>query len=740
VKIHPLEENPASEPEPEAKRPLLKRWALPGSLACMALLLAFYAFDLASWNGRQRRPPAWDDAVELRAAMDSRDALRSGDLGRLWRGEPRPGKAPLPPLYSLSLAPFGGGRDPGLALWANYLYFALLLLSVWGAGRTFANSWRALAGAVLFCAMPETLSLLRSPTTDLALAAWVAAAYWALFESDGFRLGVPSALFALAAAAAGLTKWSAPAFFLPALALLVKAVPERPALRNALAAFAAAALPLAAWLLPELSRLLPRLADSAGAGPPVWEGLSALHYLMQMAEGMDFPLFVAGMLSLAVPTVRRGEDQRGLLMAWFIFSYLFWSLIPNRQLRFLLPGLAPLAILCGSGMPRYLLGALCAFQMVTAANYSRGFLPEISFQAGLPIGFFSRWIPAAEDWKTSEMLSAAGAARDGTRPFSEITLCAEHPFLNRDTLDWELRRMGLRTLSLRGAGPRVCDLSEFLLIKTGSLGPEDLSRGLLPVQLLVFDPGEWFLSGWREIRRWSLPDGSDAVLFQQKRLAKPPLTEGKAHFDYYEESGVAAKDLDVDFGAFDAAAGVYPLVRVRACELSLKGLRVSPFSLELEGLSLVPVESRRPASPDDVRAGRFRGRLDDFRLLRLSRARVVSFSAGQESLSVWACALMPWLKGPVVNLSPGRVFVAGELLGGRAAAAFRPSISGDGGSFELLLESASWAGVPIPPFLFGPERFQRWSLGPVPGRPLAIAFDEWSLADGRLALSSRPSP
>jgi 4-amino-4-deoxy-L-arabinose transferase-like glycosyltransferase len=708
----------------------VKNLTLLGSLSCLVLLLGFQAWNLVDWNRRETRPPSWDQSVHLEIALDLRDARKAGDLGGFWRMKPKAGMPPFPPLHYAALQFFGEGADPRRALWVNWFYLALLSLSLWGLGRRFAGEWRGLAAAVLFTCIPETQWLLRNQLIDLALAAWVGAAYWALIESERFERRAPSLLFALAAAAAMLTKWSAFSYLLPAAWVALRAWPDPSRRRHALMAAGLASALFLPWYLDQWPVLLPRLVEaSSDQAVPVWKGAAFFHYLRQMLGGMDFPFFILGLIALVVPSVRHDEKDKGVLIAWFALSYLFWAVVPNRQLRFLLPGMLPLAVLCSSLWPKALVGGLCAFQLFSAANYSRGWVGPVSIQAGLPapVPFFSGWEPVAEDWPIDAILQALEEARDKGAPVSDISLVANHASFNGAIFDWAITRRGLSKLHERGVNRRLCEFSEFVIVKTGSLGPAEVVNQLPEVQRLMLDPSSWFQRGWKELRRFPLPDGTEAVVFQQRKLEKAPLKEVKAHFDYFEEGNVVARDMTVDFGRFDQARGVYPLVKLSAQSLSVRGLSIEGLSAEMEDLALIAIDSKDPGKPEAAL-------LNEFRFLKMRRIKLISAAVRRESLAAFLKSRIKGFEPAAVDMDKGMVVASGRLKGVSLSAAASAALSGDGRSLEIAIGAVWVAGVPFPTFLLGRHARYVRGLEPDPELPFELAVSGLSLSGGRLVI------
>ncbi|MFA5139677.1 MAG: glycosyltransferase family 39 protein [Elusimicrobiota bacterium] len=708
------------------------RKALAGSLIAVMALIVFHAWQLLDWNRLEGRPPAWDQSIHLEIAQDYKRAIAKGDLKDLLFLKPKPGMPPFPPLYHLSLQPALDAADPASAArLPNILYMAILCLSVWGVGRRFAGEWGGLGAAVLMSCIPEVQWLFREQLVDLALIAWVAAAYWALIESREFERFVPSALCGLLFGAAMMTKWSAFSYFLPALGAAVLAARQPGRSRNIAVCglfSIAACLP---WYLAQWPVVLPRLVEaSKDQAVPVWKGGAAFTYLWQMFNGLELPFCLIGLVSLAVPSARRGRGGGTLLVLWFLSSLVFWTLVPNRQLRYLLPGIVPLAVLAMGPWPKKMLAALCAFQLFGAFNYPRALVPPVNIDLIAPVVLFRSQRPAKEDWKTREILQAAASLHDPQSTSGNITFLANHPQFNGSIFDWELSRLAPFPVAMRGVNRRVCELSEFLLLKTESLGPACVVNQLPKVRDEILIPGSWFLRGYQQARTWDLPDKSQAVLYQRRRPKEPPFPEKRARYDYYENDHLTAEGLSLEFGPWDAERGVYPKAVIRASAATFRGLRIDDLALELYDLLMVPVETPDPKTPkyrQDL--------LLDVRLLRLSRLKVLSASVSEDSAAAFMKARAPKLQSAKFTLDKT---VSLEVKARNIpifAEAFA-ELAADKKSLTLGLKRLAVRGIPFPMGLLGPHRRYVLDFAPDEELPFEIEMGGLTIAGGRLVIRS----
>ncbi|TBR25322.1 hypothetical protein EPO15_02415 [bacterium] len=711
--------------EPEDVRPVRKPATLRdqlGSLAGLLLLIGFHAFQAAQWTSHDRRPPGWDQGVQLETAWDLKAALSKGDLKGAFLNAPKPGMPPFPPLFHLSLLPVIGGADAvNGAVWVNVGYLALLAFGLWGLGRHFLGPWEGLGAAVLLTCTPEVAWLSREALVDVALTAWVVCAYWAFAACDGFRKRGPSVLVGLLFAAAMMTKWSAFSYFFPLL------VPAFAALQGAgagglLAAAAAAFVVGGPWYLAQLPILVPRLFEAAAdQAVPLWQGTAFLTYPIAMAQGLELPLFALGLIGAVVPSLRRKTEESWLLPAWFAAALVFWTVVPNRQLRYLLPGLAPLAVLAMGPYPRGVRAAACAVALVSAWNYPRGVIPHLALNAGIPLSVFKSDKPIQEDWRLPEMLKAAQGLREPGTAVSNFAFVANHPRLNGPNLNWELKRLGLPGLRVRGVNKRYTELCEFVLVKEGDLGPASVVNQLPEVRTVMLDPGRWWQRGWGEVKRFKLPDGSEAVLFQRRHPRRAPVGEGKMRIDYYEDKAFTAEGLELDLGRWDPERGVYPRAELKAARFVIRGLEVENVQAVLTGLNFFSADESNAAKVDP---------LSDPRLTRLDGLELRYAEVREEALAAFLTARVKGLTDASVKFSGGVASLSGVWKGKKVRVALAPTLMKDG--LAAGLRSADVMGVPLPVSLFAGRL--KVPFAPSSELPFKLVVPSLSIDEGALAI------
>lgn len=693
---------------------------IAASLAGLLLLIAFHAMQTSQWVRHDTRPPAWDQSVQLETAWDLKEALAKGDIAGAMRMRPKPGMPPFPLLYHLSIQRAMTAPDPvAVALWVNWAYLALLCVALWGLGRHFLGEWEGLGAAILFTCVPEMGWLQREVLVDIPLTAWVACAYWALAASDGFRKKVPSVLFGACFGAAMMTKWSAFSFFLPAVIPFWAALTGFGKAAPLLSAAVAAAICLP-WYAAQAPILVPRLFEAAAdQAVPVWKGGAAFTYFFLMGSGLELPLLVLGVGGAFVPTAKRRNEDHWILVAWFLTSLVFWTIVPNRQLRYLLPGLVPLGVLAMGPWPRNLSIAACALSLLMAWNYPRGVLPPLGV-GGVPVSLFRSDKPVKEAWPLADILRAASEMRDTSLPFANLAFVANHPRFNGPVLNWERKRLGLDGLRIRGVTKRYTELCEFVAVKSGDLGPASVTGQLPEVQKVMLDPGRWFGRGWKEVRTFPFPDGTQAVLFQRRKLKAPPIAPGKVTVAYYEEGHFKAEGMVLDFGPWDAERGVYKTIEVKADSIGIRGLQVDGVDLRLEGVAFFNADETDAAKSDP---------LSDPRFTRIDAVSLRRATVRAESLAAFLEDRVRGLTEVSATIDGGTVSASGKLKGKAVSASLSAALLPGGKGIEAKPLSASALGIPLPARFFGGLTLP---FEPTSELPFRISMPSLTLEGGRL--------
>jgi 4-amino-4-deoxy-L-arabinose transferase-like glycosyltransferase len=689
----------------------------------LAFFLSWEALALRSYLRSDTRPPSWEAAANLQAALDWRETVPAG-WAVLKPAAAVPRMAAAAPLYFMLLGRVSAGPDPaGAALWLNWFYLALLSIAVFGLAWHFRPDETALLSVVVLVGSPAMQELFHTQLVDLALAAWAAAAYWALLRSDEFRRWPGALAFGACFAVGMLHGWSFAAYFLPVLYMGLLALSRE---NSRLKVLAAAAIGLGGslpWYAAHLAVLLPRLLQGPGISvASLWRDWAILGYLSPLADGLGVPFFACALLGLCFPQYRRNWHRGWVLVAWFVSSYVLWSLAPTLQLRYLIPCLPALAVAGLGAWPRSLLWVLAVVQIFTMVNFSSGWLSQTSVP--LPWGsllLFPSQPPARQDWHLADMLRRAQARRDPQRPFANLTLVANDARFNQSDFELTARWLKIADVRVRLADERLCEFSQFVVLKDGSLGPAALVGNLLEAAKSIKDPKGWFLAAYEEIGRWPLPDNSTAVLYQQKRFAAPPVKGGRSTYQFYASGWVEATDLVLEFGDWDAQRGVFRRAKLSAAEINVGALRLAGLQLEAEDLLFQPIYEHGSNTWGDVR------------ILKLGRLRVKSLRTDAGSVKAFLEKLVGGLRISELVLDQD-VKLRGRLGNMQVSAQVSARLETSPAALRLGLVEARLGDSPAPDFLLAPFRTFVRPLTPTPETPFAIEVPGLTLSNGWLTV------
>lgn len=197
-----------------AVRDRLIRFAGPryGHAFALLGLFLFHVINNWIWAVTNVTLLGWDRSSHLAKTLIYNDILRQIDIRSVFTALTWPWNRP--PLPFLSVVPFYRlfGVSTDIALMSNCLYLGILLLSVYGIGRTVRTGKVGLYAAFLTSFYPILYGISRLSYVDYALTAMVSLSIYLLLKTDQFRSRKWSLLFGLGMGLGLLTKWPFIAF------------------------------------------------------------------------------------------------------------------------------------------------------------------------------------------------------------------------------------------------------------------------------------------------------------------------------------------------------------------------------------------------------------------------------------------------------------------------------------------------------------------------------------------------
>ncbi|MBL0058328.1 MAG: glycosyltransferase family 39 protein [Elusimicrobia bacterium] len=669
-----------------------------GPMVLAGLLLA-QGILLAVWLKKDTRPPKWDSAVHLMTAHHYAEAAWKGNLRGLLLTPTFPGHPPYPPVAHFVMAAgmstsraIGASPEDGAVFLLQFFSLGVLAVGCFLVAGRFWGSGAGLAAAALALFAPPLQFLSHEALVDVALAAMVVFAYGCWAWSDKFsRLGW-SLAFGLAAGIGCLVKWTFPTYLLPVVGAGIWGLLKSKNRRHILAALALSVLVTAPWYAANLFIVIPKLSRVAGLGvqegDPSGRTLAGwLWYVRILWAQWGGPFVLGGMAGLAWGFFRRMKGTL-VLALWFVFSYAIWSSVSNKDPRYLLPAAMVLPIALSSlpmGIPA-LAATVCAGMAISSLWAQPG----------------GRWrdAPVAQAWPLSEMLEKANSMRgDRTGP-STLILVSNHAYLNGNNLTWTVTSRGWSDrLTVRTKTDRLGEFSDFVIVKTGSLGPPGSVARPTAAREEILLPGGWFQREFTESSRWTLPDGNEALLFVRNLNARP--IPGGAPLAGW--GGIDWKDV-----RFSAKPSVrFPgsqRAEIMAREMEFKSVVLGNVRLDLDGLRLAMTDG----GP---------------RLLDLQEVSIQSAVWDEESAASLLLKRAPGLKqGRVIFQEEGGVLVSGRMgpvsVLAELGLSLKKGVTED--QLEVRLRRMKVAWFSVPRFFLSRLGEKTLSLGATARRPYGI--------------------
>jgi len=364
------------------------------------------------------------------------------------------------------------------------------------------------------------------------------------------------------------------------------------------------------------------------------------------------------------------------------------SLISNKDLRYSMPCLGGLAILAALAVPleRKMVAVYAAMaMMVTTLVHNFGPEKDWTLRCGsLEVPVFAPKPPKNEVWRQSEITSYCLAHRDPRDPLTEIAVVENHAYLHSTALNLNARLQGFKTITFRGKTKRLGEMSQFILTKTGELGPE-FSLGQIPeVAQFLQHPDPWFTQSFSKVQEWPLPDGSEAILFERK-IQPVPIAEVKAlEMDLGRASfpRIGTEGLSIQLFPHsdqEAMVGQFERIEIKARSLKFRGFPLKDVQLTLHDAQI--------SWPLFVANG-------DLRLMRLSRAEVKLLVTHDEVLQFLG-EKAKFLHGITLSFQDGleaHASVKGIPLTVKENVRFDP----DKRTLRFHLQKLRAAGIPLP--------------------------------------------
>ena len=325
------------------------------------------------------RIPMYDETSYLNEALHAHGKMKRWDFDFLLRYEGNtPGKKPplVPAAMAVSYLVFGPSMKS--AVLANIPFMLLLLVSVYGIGKTLFDEKTGLLAAFMVITFPVLNYFSRLVFIDFAYTALISFSVYALLKTASFANRKASLLFGVTLGLTALANWSFLVYLTAPLIFVLIAREKRHLKRSV--QLTNLALALGCFLL----LAVPWYRSAAGTVLLSFEkyywgqrGLDTLNSLnhgsytefltsLRCGSYYFFSLFtclasgfmIIPLFTLSSPLFRASRkkgNKRGVafLSTAFLVPFVAISLLPFREVRFLFPALPVLAVLLASLVFRF---------------------------------------------------------------------------------------------------------------------------------------------------------------------------------------------------------------------------------------------------------------------------------------------------------------------------------------------------------------------------------------------------
>lgn len=680
-------------------------------LILLGLPLFLFAASLFVWHRIDTRPAAWDESVHLLLALDYRDLLKDGTpVTTSWASV-------YPPLYHLSIIPALslGQPSPAKAVATYVLYAALMLAGFILLTRGFGRSTEeGVVAALLFWSMPIVFFTSRRPLLDFPLSALVCFGMACLWRTKRFTDPRYSFIWGVVSGLGLLIKPFYPIpFLLPSLLLLYQGGFKWRNFGLGLGATLLVSLPWYGWQGPLFLRNVVNIAGEVGAAeddPTAGSLAGWLFYfrgLWDQCGLVGLTLLLAGLVMALV----RYKRVKGVafLGAWILSSYLVQTLEHNKDIRYTMPLLAALCLWSAAGWMSW-------------ADNARRRLMGLGLAGILFIG--SAWSfdkPRRENWAHSEIAATMAANKESDAPFILATVLSNHMSLFGRGIRLSLRERGM-TMFTQPCGDPQADFTQFVVIKTGDLGP--MADGIRREQDHLLQSGRSFHKLFRSLLEVPLPDGSKATLYgrdNEHRFEVGPISKESIEScltrvlkpliqgPFYVQIVGEPKEWKRGHFAEIRITGGPVIIRdvpIRLLDLQLREVWLNLYQLwDHQAPGLLAFESLAPKVVVTA---------EDLQALLAKRAK------GVENLTLQFVDRKVKAKARYKRI-PLEVRASLGLVGNPP-------------HLEAYAERASIAKIPLPLFILAKARRQAVPLDPVPSFPGRLVIRHVTLAENTLTI------
>ena len=322
----------------------------------LVLMICFWVVVNLAWQLKNDQVPAWDQAGNVRISWEFYNLAlgKTSEKETFWNISTY-----YPPLMHLIGAGVFLALGPAvklLAFWETVYFVGLLVGGYLLIRDLFEDEWTGLAGAFTLGFMPIIFENSRSFLLDLPMLMWLVWLMWLILKSNFLQHRKYSLWVGVATSGLLLTKWTGivylvvPGLFLIGDQLKKKNLNKKFFINLGLILLIVGGLVLP-WYIVNLKSIMAiggiALTGEIGDPQALWSLENLFYYLGQILN------FQIGLWPALVFLACFGgylcfkNKYRALLGGYFLFGYVVFTFIQNKDIRYTIPLLLPLAITYG---------------------------------------------------------------------------------------------------------------------------------------------------------------------------------------------------------------------------------------------------------------------------------------------------------------------------------------------------------------------------------------------------------
>ena len=398
------------------------------------IIFLFQAIQLISWINKDSSNPAWDQSWHAMISTNKYNQLL---------GKTSPTTKQLenvypifmfannyyPPFYHISTIPFYVmfGNNYDSALLTNLFFLFVLIVSLFFIGNNLYNAEAGLVMSFIISTVPVYSLLMRDYLIDFSLSAIVALGIALLLYTEHFENIKYSILFGLAFGLGILTKWSYPIYiFIPLCyslyAFFRKNFYEKKnynKIKNIVFPLILAIITASTWYsFSRIKTLMPTILTYSKKGlvegDPSFSSLTGLtHYFNIIINDYSFFYFIIFVISIMFLIKNFKESKtKTMFLLQIVFIYTFFTLLSNKDARYILPIYIFLALFAGefiTGLNKKKIKYLFIFIIITFGllqNFSYNYKNiDFDYQIGrIKLVNFKGKYPSSAEFNIREML------------------------------------------------------------------------------------------------------------------------------------------------------------------------------------------------------------------------------------------------------------------------------------------------------------------------------------------------